>query len=107
MPLWDSRDNQKESISNQLDAEYACVILDKKTNKLFASRDPIGIRPLFYGYRKSGDICFASEIKYLQEFCDKVLPFPPGHDYVDGKFVPRSAGISVSSTKFQRHIFCT
>jgi asparagine synthase (glutamine-hydrolysing) len=88
MPLWDSKDNQKESISNQLDAEYACVILDKKTNKIFASRDPIGIRPLFYGYRKSGDICFASEIKYLQEFCDKVLPFPPGHDYVDGNFVP-------------------
>lgn len=99
MPLWDDKSNLNESISKQLDAEYACVILDKTTNKIFASRDPIGIRPLFYGYRDSGDICFASEIKYLQEFCQKVYPFPPGHDYIDGVFVQYSK----ISTKKENH----
>ncbi|MBR6360223.1 MAG: asparagine synthetase B, partial [Clostridia bacterium] len=33
-----------------LDAEYALVIYDGKKKCLIAARDPIGIRPLFYGY---------------------------------------------------------
>ena len=33
-----------------LDAEYAFVIYDSEQKKLLAARDPIGIRPLFYGY---------------------------------------------------------
>ncbi|MBP3462060.1 MAG: asparagine synthetase B, partial [Tyzzerella sp.] len=37
-----------------LDAEYACVIYDGAKRKMIAARDPIGIRPLFYGYSKSG-----------------------------------------------------
>ena len=41
-----------------LDAEYACVIYDAKTGKLIAARDPIGIRPLHYGYTPDGEIVF-------------------------------------------------
>lgn len=69
-----------------LDAEYACIIYDAKKNDFIAARDPIGIRPLFYGYTDSG-ILFASEAKNLIGLTDKVMPFPPGHYYVDGKFV--------------------
>ncbi len=70
-----------------LDAEYACVIYDAKKQKLIAARDPIGIRPLFYGYPKEGEIVFASEAKNLTGLVEKVFPFPPGHYYEDGKFV--------------------
>jgi len=70
-----------------LDAEYACVIYDDKRKSIVAARDPIGIRPLFYGYPKEGEIIFASEAKNLVGLCDKIYPFPPGHYYADGKFV--------------------
>ena len=70
-----------------LDAEFALIIFDGKTGKYIAARDPIGIRPLFYGYDKKGVILFASEAKNLVGMCDRVMPFPPGHYYIDGRFV--------------------
>ncbi|MBO5159458.1 MAG: asparagine synthase B [Lachnospiraceae bacterium] len=72
---------------SHLDAEYACVIYDAETGKLLAARDPIGIRPLFYGYSKSGHIAFASEPKSLIGLVEEVFPFPPGYYYCDGEFV--------------------
>lgn len=69
-----------------LDSEFAMVIYDGSKKSLIAARDPIGIRPLFYGYCKSGKIAFASEAKNLMPLCEKVMPFPPGHYYADGKF---------------------
>ncbi len=71
----------------RLDAEFACIIYDKEREDLVAARDPIGIRPLFYGYDKEGSIMFASEAKNLIGLTDKVMPFPPGHYYADGKFI--------------------
>lgn len=56
------------------------------TKEYIAARDPIGIRPLYYGYDKKGVIVFASEPKNLVGLCDKIMPFPPGHYYKDGKF---------------------
>ena len=70
---------------SKLDAEFVCVIYDGKD--FIAARDPIGIRPMFYGYSKSGKIAFASEAKALVDICDKVLPFPPGHYYKNGEFI--------------------
>lgn len=70
-----------------LDAEFACVIYDAKKKQFVAARDPIGIRPLFYGHTKDGGIIFASEAKNLTGLVGKVYPFPPGHYYADGKFV--------------------
>lgn len=70
-----------------LGSEFATVIYDSKADTMIAARDPIGIRPLFYGYDRGGDICFASEAKNLVGLCEKVTPFPPGHYYKDGEFV--------------------
>lgn len=69
-----------------LDAEFALIIFDSKEQKYIAARDPIGIRPLYYGYDKNGAILFASEAKNLITYSDKIMPFPPGHYYKDGKF---------------------
>ena len=33
-----------------LDAEFACIIYDGDAGEFIAARDPIGIRPLYYGY---------------------------------------------------------
>ena len=71
---------------SKLDAEFATVIYDSKKDSYIAARDPIGIRPLFYGYSNSGKILFASEAKNLVGLTHKIIPFPPGHYYADGKF---------------------
>ncbi|MDO4398289.1 MAG: asparagine synthase B [Oscillospiraceae bacterium] len=70
-----------------LDAEFALIIYDGKKKKYIAARDPIGIRPLYYGYTGGGSIVFASEPKNLVGLCEKIMPFPPGHFYEDGKFI--------------------
>ncbi len=70
-----------------LDAEFVCVIYDGKTGEYIAARDPIGIRPLYYGYTSNGVILFASEAKNLVGLVGKILPFPPGHYYKDGQFI--------------------
>ena len=71
---------------SMLDAEYALVLYDGDKGEYIAARDPIGIRPLYYGYREDGAILFASEPKNLVGLCQKVMPFPPGHYYYKGKF---------------------
>ena len=70
-----------------LDAEFALIIYDAEEEKYIAARDPIGIRPLYYGYDADGAIIFASEAKNLVSLCEKIMPFPPGHYYKDGEFV--------------------
>ena len=75
------------SMFSRLDAEFAMIIYDSMTDSLIAARDPIGIRPLFYGYDDSGAIIFASEAKNLVGLCKEIFPFPPGHYYAYGKFV--------------------
>ena len=47
------------SMFSMLDAEYALILYDAQRG-LIAARDPIGIRPLFYGYLEDGSIVFAS-----------------------------------------------
>ena len=71
---------------SKLDAEFACVIYDGKTKEFIAARDPIGIRPLYYGETIDGVVVFASEAKNLVKLCEKIMPFPPGHFYKDGEF---------------------
>ena len=72
---------------SMLDAEFACIIYDGETNEYIAARDPIGIRPLYYGYDNAGVLLFASEAKNLVGLTDRIMPFPPGHYYKNGKFV--------------------
>jgi len=85
---------------SRLDAEFALVLYDGRTGSLIAARDPIGIRPLFYGYDRSGGIVFASEAKNLTGLCKEVRPFPPGHYYEGGKFV-RYADLTTVETYLQ------
>ena len=71
----------------RLDAEFALILYDGDTQSYIAARDPIGIRPLYYGYDPHGVIVFASEPKNLVGLVGEIMPFPPGHYYKDGQFV--------------------
>ena len=71
-----------------MDAEFALILYDSRKDRLIAARDPIGIRPLFYGYSKSSHkIAFSSEMRNLIGWCDDIRPFPIGSYYCDGRFV--------------------
>ena len=50
-----------------LDAEFACIIYDGETGEFIAARDPIGIRPLYYGYDENDAIVFASEKRLIAD----------------------------------------
>ena len=84
LPLWYEYGT---GMFERLDAEFAMILFDGSTGEYIAARAPIGIRPLYYGYDENGAICFASEPKNLVGFCDKVMPFPPGHYYFKGEFI--------------------
>jgi asparagine synthase (glutamine-hydrolysing) len=70
-----------------LDAEFAMILYDGSRDRLIAARDPIGIRPLYYGYFDDGSIAFASEAQNLEGLCARIMPFPPGHYYDGERFV--------------------
>lgn len=70
-----------------LDAEFACIIYDSASKDFVVARDPIGIRPLYYGYDSDGYIAFASEPKNLMGLVTEIKPFPTGHYYKDGTFI--------------------
>ncbi|MBO4559069.1 MAG: asparagine synthase B [Lachnospiraceae bacterium] len=70
-----------------LDAEYALIMYDAANGSYIAARDPIGIRPLYYGRSAAGSYIFASEPKNLTGLTDKIYPFPPGHYFKDGEFI--------------------
>ena len=70
----------------RLDAEFACILYDGRTGEFIAARDPIGIRPLYYGRDSRGQMLFASEPKNLVGLAEHIMPFPPGHYWKDGHF---------------------
>lgn len=61
----------KEQCVQKFNGMWAFVIYDKQEDKVFVSRDRFGIKPLFY-YQDQTVIVFASEIKALLPFVDKV-----------------------------------
>lgn len=65
-------------IVSRLDGMYAFVIADGQN--VFAARDPIGIKPLYYG-KRNGSMVFGSELKAMAGLCDEITEFPPGTYY--------------------------
>lgn len=55
-----------KSVINELDADYSFAVYDRKHDNLAISRDPIGVKPLFYGMDEEKELkVFASEKKAL------------------------------------------
>jgi len=64
---------------NQLDGVFAFVVVDG--DDFIAGRDPIGVKPLYYGKDAEGRMYFASEMKAIADQCEEFYAFPPGHYY--------------------------
>eukprot|EP00966_Prymnesium_polylepis_P104906 2430078-Prymnesium_polylepis.1 len=55
---------------------------------MYAARDPLGIKPLFYGTSPQGDTWFASEVNPLCGICVDIQAVPPGHYWHRGELIP-------------------
>ncbi|MAF77766.1 MAG: asparagine synthase B [Halobacteriovoraceae bacterium] len=64
---------------SKLDGVFSIVILDG--DKIIAARDPLGVKPLFYGFDDEERMWFASEMKALSSHCREIHTFPPGTLY--------------------------
>lgn len=66
---------------NFLDGMFAFVVIDG--DDYIAARDPLGIKPLYYGIDERGRKYFASEMKAIADQCTTFSTFPPGHIYTE------------------------
>ncbi|HIE45596.1 MAG TPA: asparagine synthase B [Flavobacteriaceae bacterium] len=64
---------------DKLDGVFSFVIIDG--NDFIAARDPIGVKPLYYGKDKENRLYFSSEMKVIADQCEEFEAFPPGHYY--------------------------
>lgn len=64
---------------NNLDGDFAFVVVDG--DDFIAGRDPMGVKPLYYGLDERGRVYFASEMKPITDQCKTFSTFPPGHYY--------------------------
>lgn len=62
---------------NKLDGVFAFVVIDG--DKIIAGRDPIGVKPLYYGYDDQGTMYISSEMKAICDQCTSMEAFPPGY----------------------------
>lgn len=57
-------EDRREALLTELCGMFALAIWDRREQRLFLARDPVGIKPLYYAVR-DGQLWFASEIKAL------------------------------------------
>jgi asparagine synthase (glutamine-hydrolysing) len=68
---------------HMLDGMFSFVLYDSRKNVYLACRDHVGITTLYQGWRSADQsVWFGSEMKSLNQDCDKILAFPPGHYYL-------------------------
>jgi len=66
------------TLCSKLDAEFAMIVYDEDSERLWVARDPYGVRPLFWGTTPNGTYVFSSELKGLYNMCTIVNQFTPG-----------------------------
>lgn len=65
-------------LTDYLDGMFSFVVSNGK--EFVAARDPIGIKPLYWG-KKEDLYFFSSEIKAIVQYTDEIREFPQGHYY--------------------------
>lgn len=78
-----------DTLVSRLEGMYAVVIHDSRTNRVFAFRDRIGIKPLFY-HLASGQLVWASELKAIVRFASDKLPLQSDSfvDFLAYRYIP-------------------
>ena len=72
-------DEKGVNFLNDLDGIFAFCLYDSKSKEYFIARDHIGIIPLYIGWDEDGMVYVASEMKSIEDKCQKLIEFPPGH----------------------------
>ncbi len=65
------------ALVRRLDGMFALVV--GYPGGILLARDPLGIRPLYYGHTDKDGIWFASELKAILPICPDAEEFPAGH----------------------------
>ena len=64
---------------NKLRGIFSFIVING--DDFIVGRDPIGVKPLYYGSDKEGKLYFSSEMKSIVDQCETMVAFPPGHYY--------------------------
>lgn len=71
-----------ELFQNNIKGEFAFIMFEfdrlKNLKKIFASRDQIGIRPLYTNTTITDELIFSSEVKGTNSYDGEISEFPPG-----------------------------
>lgn len=67
---------------DMLSGIFAFALYDPKKGDYLIARDHVGVCPLYIGRHKNGAVYAASEMKALNDCCDRIEEFPPGHYYL-------------------------
>lgn len=62
-----------------LNGIFAFALYDKSDGSYFIARDHMGIIPFYMGWDEWGNFYVASELKALEEVCNNIKEFLPGH----------------------------
>ncbi len=76
-----------ERCLHRLRGMFAFAVWDARRHRLFAARDRIGIKPLFYR-QLPGGLAFASEIKALLELGQPPVDASALRDYLSYRYIP-------------------
>jgi len=81
-------EEEGDNFLDKIQGDFAFVV--SNGTDFLAARDPIGVCPLFIGYGSDGSTWFASELKALQDDCERFETVPPGYYYTSKtrKFEP-------------------
>jgi asparagine synthase (glutamine-hydrolysing) len=79
LPLYAARG---ETAAADLDGMFSLLV--SEGSSFYAARDPIGIKPLYYG-TDGASLFFASEMKALVSLSERIYEFPNGHYYRSGQ----------------------
>lgn len=86
---------------DQLNGMFAMAVYDTQEDRLFLARDPIGIKPLYYGWRGE-TFYFSSEMKSIDGIVDEMHELGPGQ-YYDNGHIARYYDIDDLKQRAQEH----
>ena len=92
-----------EACLTRLRGMFAFAVWDMRASRIFLVRDHIGIKPLYYGFTRTGDFVFASELKGLMAHpeVDRKLDPQALEDYLALGYVPDPKSIYKGICKLQ------
>lgn len=76
LPLYEKL-GVKEMVQH-LDGDFASIIVDNDNGLVHLLRDPVGVKPLFYGFSKDREFFAASEMKSISPFVEQCIMVTSG-----------------------------